>query len=90
MSERPKYYYGVRIIRGKTRRTVYLVADRIRIENGDLLLIQERDGKEEIYRAFARGTWFDVFGANCLDGSEIHEDHDVNDETGKDDRSLIN
>jgi hypothetical protein len=79
-----KYYFGVRILRNKKRRKIMFSADRIRIENGDLLLIEERNGREEVFRAFARGTWFDVYAASCMDGTEVYEDHDVDEETGKD------
>lgn len=79
-----KYYYGARITRGKTRRKIYFTADDIRIQDCDLLMIRLREGKEEVFRALARGTWQDVFGADVLDGSEVHEEHDIDEATGKD------
>jgi hypothetical protein len=77
-----KYYFGARITRGKTRRLIYFQADGIRVENGDLLLLRVNDGEEQVYRALARGTWQDVFAASVMSGSEVHEEHDVNAETG--------
>jgi len=85
MSDNLKFYYGVRIVRGKKLRTIYFFADGIRVENGDLLLMDERS-TPKIHRAFARGTWLDVFSASCLDWSEVHEEHDYDDTTGKDAR----
>lgn len=82
-------YYGVRIVRAKKNRTVNFYADEIRVENGDLLLIaldEKHDGKEVVYRAFARGTWQDVYSANCMDGSEVGEEHDIDVATGEDAR----
>jgi hypothetical protein len=80
-------YFGARILRGKKRRMLYFHASHIRVENGDLLLFMTRDGGEEyLYRAFARGAWQDVFAAHGLTGHELHEEHDVDETTGKDDR----
>jgi hypothetical protein len=79
-----KRYFGVRIIRAKKNHTVYVHADEIRVENGDLLLIEKRDEKEVPYRAFARGIWQDVFAADEFNGDELHEVHDYDETTGKD------
>jgi hypothetical protein len=89
MSNNLKFYYGVRTVRGKKLRTVYFFADNIRVENGDLLLMDE-SSTPKIYRAFARGTWLEVFSASCFDGTEIQEEHDYDDATGKDARFCAN
>ena len=82
-TEHLRYYFGARITRAGKRRKIYFSADSIRVENGDLLMMREQDGKESVFRALARGTWQDVFAASCLDGMEVYEEHDM-DEKGKD------
>lgn len=89
-----KLYWGVRIVRNKKPRTLYVYADQIKIENGDLLLLghlkNEMNGETNpggfLYRAFARGSWLDVFAASCMDGTECGEEHDIDDGTGNDAR----
>jgi hypothetical protein len=80
-------YFGARILRGKQRRKIFFHASYIRVESGDLLLFRTREGGEEyLYRALARGTWQDVFSADGFNGDELHEEHDVDEATGKDAR----
>jgi hypothetical protein len=87
MSDMGKYYWGIRILRAKKRRTLNVFADEIKVQDGDLLLYGHlSDGAKYLYRAFARGEWLDVFAASCLSGEEINEDHDIDDGTGVDAR----
>lgn len=80
-------YFGARILRGKQRRMILFHASHIKVENGDLLLFRTREnGEEYLYRALARGTWQDVFAADGFHGDELHEEHDVDEATGKDAR----
>lgn len=83
-------YWGIRILRNKKPRTLYVYADQIRIQDGDLVLFGHWNGKEPstcVLRSLARGTWLDVFAASCLDGNEISEQHDIDDKTGEDART---
>ena len=90
MSELGNLYWGIRIIRNKTSRTLYVSADEIKIQDGDLLLFGRRNNEETpasfLFRSFARGTWQDVFAASCLGGDECSEHHDIDETTGKDAR----
>ena len=92
MSEFGGLYWGIRIKRGNKPRTLYVHADKIQIQDGDLLLYghMNSESKEEggfLFRVFARGSWQDVFAASCMDGSECSESHDIDDVTGKDGRN---
>lgn len=81
-------YWGVRIARMKKPRTLYVYADRIEVKDGDLLLYFNHSAKgETLHRAFARGTWQDIFAASCIDGTECGEEHDFDDATAKDART---
>jgi hypothetical protein len=90
MSDFGKFYWGIRITRNKKPRTLYVHADRIQIQDGDLLLfghLKSEEHKEPasfLFRSFARGTWQDIFAADCLNGNECSESHDIDDATGKD------
>jgi hypothetical protein len=84
-----RYFWGVRIVRNKKRRLLNFYADKIEVRDGDLLLFGHMTDQPEgsfLYRSLARGTWFDVFAASCLDGSECGEDHDIDEATGEDAR----
>ena|SRR6266849_6851064 len=79
-----QYFWGIRVLRGKTQHTLRVFADEIRIQDGDLLLFGHMKGGEPasfLYRAFSRGTWSDVFAASCLDGTECGEEYDVDEST---------
>jgi hypothetical protein len=84
-------YWGIRITRNKKPHTLHVHADRIAIQDGDLLLYghmknQQKEAGSFLFRSFARGTWLDVFAADCLDGTECSENHDVDESTGWDAR----
>jgi hypothetical protein len=82
-----KYYWGIRITRSKKPRTLYVFADEIKVQDGDLLLYGHlADGTSYLYRSLARGTWQDVFAASCLSGEEMNEDHDFDESTHVDAR----
>lgn len=74
-----KQYFGIRILRQGKPRRLYVYADEISIEDGNLLLL--RNDKE--YRAFAPGVWLDVFAADEWDGNELGEVHDRDDRTAE-------
>ncbi len=89
MAEFGELYWGVRITRGRKKRTLFVHADRIEVRDGDLLLFghmknSQTEAGSFLFRSFAHGTWHDVFAASCLDGSECSEEHDYDDTTGKD------
>ena len=94
MNELGKLYWGVRIIRNKKPRTLYVYADEIKVQDGDLLLFGHLNNESNgptapggfLFRSFARGAWQDVFAASCLDGNECSESHDIDTATGEDAR----
>jgi len=57
MSELGKLYWGVRIIRNKKPRTLYVYADEIKIQDGDLLLLGHLNKREQ---RFHRASEFPV------------------------------
>lgn len=62
-------YWGVRV---NSKRTIYLYADAIRInEHGDLMCISKPD---QISRAFAAGAWIDVFAAKWAEGGAASQE----------------
>lgn len=83
------FYFGVRILRNKKRRLLYVYADKVTVEEGNLLLWRKKPNESpQVYRAFAPGSWLEFFAASCMDGDEMAEEHDYDEATGKDDRSL--
>lgn len=83
------FYFGVRILRNKKPRLLYVYAERVTVEGGNLLLWRKKgDDAPQIYRAFAPGAWVEFFAASCIDGDEMAEEHDYDETTGKDARSM--
>jgi hypothetical protein len=78
---RSKQKWGIRITRSKKPRMVYVYADRIQIQDGDLLLYghpRDQELATALIRSFARGAWHDVFAAST---GEMSEDHDTDEPT---------
>jgi hypothetical protein len=69
-------YYRVHCTLAGTRHELRLFADKFEVDGTGNLLLYDRDG-QEAYRAFAAGSWQEICGASCFDGSEVNEAHDL-------------
>jgi len=65
---------------------IYLMADDVRIDDGDLIFVRQREGgTEQINLAIASGDWKAVYAASVWDGAPVAVDHwggEVVDESG--------
>ena len=78
------YFWGIRVKQAEKIETIYVYADEIKVQDGDLLLLGhqthnhiENPPASTLFRVLARERWVDVFAASCLDGSEMSQNSDA-------------
>lgn len=72
----PKYYYCISVMENiSVEKEIFIMADRIEVINGDLILYRQTEKEEYIHFSIAKQYWQYIFSASQIDGSPVFVEH---------------